>query len=316
LYALCLSYFSYCNCDAGKITYQVKFAEVVHMTYKKLLLNTFIVASVAIVMCCLIPSTSYGKPVGSYFNDARIPDKAQNQQAKDIINQIISTAGGFSRWTKVRTISQTIKVDFFKTGKSEYVDSTTERFLFKKDKNCTFLSNSVIVGNSEIVYATNGCDTWVTKDGLLIENDDSNEKALRRLRESWFWLRFPFSLKQKGTTARVGGSGTIHGGRTAVWHLDILPAKRGDKWPNGFIRLVVNKRNGLIEGIIYPESKCTYGNLRAVPSNLCSVKGISLPHTKEIYDNDGLLARETITGRTYNICIPERYFQKPVFEVW
>jgi hypothetical protein len=257
------------------------------------------------------------RPLGEFFNDTGGTFYESNKEAERIVNRIVAAAGGFGRWKKQRTVSQTINVEFFdEYGQKKLLSSTNERFLFKKDKSCTYLANSVNVGNKEVVYATNGFDTWVTVDGIAVDSDGSHEKALRRLRESWFWLRFPFSLKQMGTVVRISGEDAIKGGRIPVWLIDVLPAKRGDLWPEGFIRLVVNKKTSLIEGVVFPRTRCEFSNLRAEYSNLVSVNGIFLPHKKEYFNEEGIVARETITSRSYNIPIPERYFHKPVFDAW
>jgi hypothetical protein len=193
----------------------------------------------------------------------------------------------------------------------------TERIIFEKNRKQTHLTDVIIDSNGkETAFVTNGLDTWGTVDGRLMQNQNLLEKALRRLRETWFWIRFPFSLNQRNTVLRLAGTTTLQGGRCTGVLLDVLPAQRGEGWPYGFIRLIVNTKSWLVEGVILPSKHGDGELIKGQFSNLTGVNGIFLPHLASYYNNEGLIAEETITGRAYNIRIPERIFQKPCYESW
>ena len=77
--------------------------------------------STGIMVATFLPSTLIASPqqnvhgatVGEYFNDIRGTSYKTNRKVRSIVNSIVRAAGGEKRWRKQRTISQTVRVDFF-----------------------------------------------------------------------------------------------------------------------------------------------------------------------------------------------------------
>lgn len=232
-----------------------------------------------------------------------------------LIDRMISRAGGWRRWRKTRTISQINKIELLdKYGKGKVEKEWTERFFFAKVKGKPHLVNIFKRNKKTITFGTNGKEFWALVDDRPRCDPKLLEEATRRLREVWFWLRFPFSLRETGTEASVGGAGFIEGGRIAVWYLDVMPAKTGDGWPLDRLRLVINQSNYRLEGVVYPKLRDELINFRSRFSNHCNIRGFTLPHKREVYTEEGVIARETVLERLYNVPLNASIFHMPIFE--
>ena len=232
-----------------------------------------------------------------------------------LIDRMISRAGGWRRWRRIRTISQLNHIELLdKWGKGKVEKQWDERFFFAKVRGCPHLVNIFKRDDKTITFGTNGNEFWALVDDRPRCDPELLEEATRRLREVWFWLRFPFSLRETGTEATVGGSGIIEGGRIAVWYLDVMPAKTGDGWPLDRLRLVINQSNYRLEGVVYPKMREEFTNFRARYSNHVNISRITLPHIKEVENEEGVIARETVRERLYNVPLNESIFHMPIFE--
>jgi len=232
-----------------------------------------------------------------------------------LIDRMISSAGGWRRWRSIRTISQVSRVQLFDTyGHGRPERQWDERYFFATVRGCPHLVDMFERDGHQITFGTNGREYWALVDDRPRCDAELLHEATKRLREIWFWLRFPFSLRELGLTAEVGGMTCIEGGRRAVWLLDVLPAKTGDGWPLDRLRLLVNQSNHRLEGVVYPKLGAELTNFRARTTNHCTIGGITLPHRRDVENEEGVIARETTLERLYDVPLSESIFHMPVFD--
>jgi len=223
----------------------------------------------------------------------------------------ISRHCGGSRWSKIVTIARLARVSVLRDDGSVKAQ-WTERVLMARCPCGTRLVETIERDGTTRSFGQNGTKHWATVDDRPVRDPATLEEGSRRLRELDFWIRFPFSLRDRGVGLHVSGWDFIDA--IPVWLLDVVPAKHGDGWPLSPIRLAINQNNYEIEAIVYPRQHGQTAPFSARTTNQVTIAGLRLPHLRVVWDQDGPIAREEILERIYNRPMPQAWFTEPSFE--
>lgn len=229
-----------------------------------------------------------------------------------VVERMISAAGGRARWERVHTISLLVRNETMARPGLPARRWDERIFATRCGRRPCLLVRTDQDGR-RVDRGFDGENAWVAVDARPSTDPEMLEAAYRRLREVEFWTFFPFCLEDRSAEIDVTGWCTIDGGRRSCWILDVLPPRRGEGWPAAPLRLLVDATSWRLAAVIHPRVPRELFPFSSTTGNFCSLQGFTLPHLREIADEEGVAGRETVVERLYDLRLDPAMFTAPRF---
>jgi hypothetical protein len=140
--------------------------------------------------------------------------QASGGLAGEVIRRAIAAKGGWERWQRLRDISYISTLAVFDPAR-EILSERTGWFRAPLHKGALARMDSIGL-NSAVQFGIDAGDTWVLRDGALVEDPSQLSISRFELVSSLFWLSLPFSLLEMPVELSDLGEIPNVNGRT--WH--------------------------------------------------------------------------------------------------